>query len=68
VRLAGALGRPGFVLLPFTPDWRWLNGREKSPWYPSLRPIRQPGPRDWAGVMRQVRAALTASLEHAPIR
>ena len=56
--LAGALARPAFVLLPFTPDWRWLRGREDSPWYPTLRLFRQQSPRDWDGVMRQVRAAL----------
>jgi tetratricopeptide (TPR) repeat protein len=56
--LAGALARPTFVLVPFTPDWRWLRGREDSPWYPTLRLFRQETPRDWAGVVRRVRAAL----------
>ena len=39
--LAGALGRPTWILLPWTPDYRWLLDREDSPWYPSVRLFRQ---------------------------
>ncbi|MGC2271746.1 MAG: tetratricopeptide repeat protein, partial [Candidatus Sulfotelmatobacter sp.] len=45
--LAGALGIPTWVLLPFAPDWRWLQAREDSPWYPTLRLFRQPQRADW---------------------
>ncbi|HEY1542668.1 MAG TPA: tetratricopeptide repeat protein, partial [Xanthobacteraceae bacterium] len=58
VHLAGALGRPCWVLLPFSPDWRWLTEREDSPWYPSLRLFRQRQVSDWDGVIARVRAAL----------
>lgn len=60
--LAGALGRPAFVLLPYTPDWRWLAWREDSPWYPSLRLFRQQAPRDWSGVVTRLHAAIAALL------
>ncbi len=56
--LAGALARPCFVLLPFTPDWRWLNRRDDTPWYPTLRLFRQTRPADWKGVVERVRAAI----------
>jgi len=56
--LAGALGRPAWVLLPFIPDWRWLMEREDSPWYPSLRLFRQPARGDWPGAIAQVSKAL----------
>ncbi len=49
--LAGALGRPTWILLPFAPDWRWLLERRDSPWYASARLYRQPKPRDWAAVI-----------------
>ena len=42
--LAGALGKPVWVLLPFSPDWRWLLEREDSPWYPTMRLFRQDKP------------------------
>ena len=56
--LAGALARPTWVLLPFVAEWRWLIGRDSSPWYPTARLFRQAVPGDWAGVIAGVRAAL----------
>ena len=60
VHLAGALGRPCWVMLPFSPDWRWLLEREDSPWYPTLRLFRQPGPGDWDGVIARLRGEIGA--------
>jgi tetratricopeptide (TPR) repeat protein len=56
--LAGALGRPVWLLLPNAPDWRWLLEREDSPWYPTARLFRQRKAGDWSGVARQVATAL----------
>ena len=56
--LAGALGKPVFVLLSCNPDWRWLTQRNDSPWYPTARLFRQPRPGDWQTVIRLVAAAL----------
>lgn len=60
--LAGALGRPVILLVPYTPDWRWLACREDSPWYPSMRLVRQPAPRDWRSVMQRVHDMLAQIL------
>ena len=60
--LAGAAGRPVWSLLAFAPDWRWLLGRDDTPWYPTMRLFRQPAPNDWAGVFRDVRCALAAQV------
>lgn len=56
--LAGALGRPVWILLPFAPDWRWLLDREDSPWYPTARLFRQPATGDWDSVIERVRDEL----------
>lgn len=56
--LAGALGKPLCVLLPWLPDWRWMLEREDSPWYPSARLYRQPQPRDWDAPLQRVREHL----------
>ena len=58
--LAGALGRPVWTVLPFAPDWRWLEHGVCTPWYPTMRLFRQERPGDWTGVMRLVRTALAA--------
>jgi ADP-heptose:LPS heptosyltransferase len=57
--LAGGLGIPVWVLLPFAPDWRWLTDRPDSPWYPTARLFRQPRIGDWQSVIDQVKQALT---------
>jgi ADP-heptose:LPS heptosyltransferase len=56
--LAGAMGRPAWVLLASPNDWRWMHEREGSPWYPSLRLFRQSVPGNWAEVVGRVAAAL----------
>lgn len=56
--LAGALAKPVWIMLPFNSDWRWLSGREDSPWYPTARLFRQPAPGDWDSVVRSVAASL----------
>jgi hypothetical protein len=56
--LAGTLGRPTWVMLPHVGDWRWLDGRDDSPWYPSVRLFRQDETRDYADVVERVRAEL----------
>jgi tetratricopeptide (TPR) repeat protein len=58
--LAGALGRPTWILLPWTPDYRWLLDRDDSPWYPSARLFRQDERRDYAKVLDRVRTELLA--------
>ena len=56
--LAGAMGKPVWLLLPFAPDWRWMLERVDTPWYPSMRIFRQSRPGDWDGVLDAVEQAL----------
>lgn len=64
--LAGALGRPLWLLLAYTPDWRWLLDRDDSPWYPSARLFRQRSPGDWDEVLGRVADELRGMTE-APL-
>jgi tetratricopeptide (TPR) repeat protein len=57
--LAGALGKPVWIVLPFNPGWRWLRDRNDSPWYASAKLYRQKSIGDWAGVFERVRADLS---------
>jgi tetratricopeptide (TPR) repeat protein len=52
--LAGAMGRPVWIMLGFAPDWRFAHDREQSSWYPTARLFRQNAPGDWAGVIERV--------------
>ncbi len=57
--LAGAMGKDVYIMLPFTSDWRWLEGRADTPWYPTARLFRPPAPRDWDAVATAVAGAMT---------
>ena len=56
--LAGAMGRPVWVLVPFSPDWRWTRDGETTPWYPTTRLFRQVSLGDWDSVIAGVAAEL----------
>jgi tetratricopeptide (TPR) repeat protein len=58
--LAGAMGRPTWIMLPYVPDYRWLLDRGDSPWYPTVRLFRQDTMRDYAPVLDHIRAELGA--------
>ena len=60
--LAGAMGKPVWILLPFDSDWRWLLDRDDSPWYPTARLFRQPVQHDWDSVIATVRTELAREL------
>jgi cytochrome P450 len=64
--VAGALGKPVWILSRFDACWRWLTERDDSPWYPSARLWRQPEPGDWSGVVAKVAAALRDLVRLAP--
>ena len=51
--LAGAMGKPVWILLPQLADWRWMQDMETTPWYPTARLVRQTSPGDWAGVVER---------------
>jgi tetratricopeptide (TPR) repeat protein/ADP-heptose:LPS heptosyltransferase len=61
--LAGGLGCQVWILLPFTPDYRWMFDREDSPWYPTARLFRQTESRDWSGVVDRLSIELGAVIE-----
>lgn len=56
--LAGALGKPAWVMLQHAADWRWMTARDDSPWYPSVQLFRQPVPGDWESVINRLRLKL----------
>ena len=62
--LAGAMGKPVWVMLKSSPDWRWLLGRSDSPWYASARLYRQQTPGDWGDVVRSIVADLKKYFDH----
>ena len=66
--LSGALSCPTWILLPYTPDYRWLLDRDDSPWYPSMRLFRQDERRDYGRVLESVRAELSELSSSRPKR
>jgi tetratricopeptide (TPR) repeat protein len=62
--LAGALGKPSFLMLPFVSCWRWMMDREDTPWYPSTRLFRQGQPGNWADVISKVCQATRSLVSH----
>ncbi len=66
VHLAGALGRPAWLLLAYAADWRWMRDAERTRWYPSLRLFRQPAPGAWPDVIARVATRLAGG--NGPVR
>ncbi len=58
IHLAGAMGKKAYLLLPYTPEWRWLLERSDSPWYKTVKIFRQPKKGEWSSVMNDVRSEL----------
>jgi ADP-heptose:LPS heptosyltransferase len=66
--LSGTLGKSTLMLLPFNPDWRWLLDREDSPWYPTLRLLRQEGIDDWGSAFSNLRDQLPCVADNVASR
>jgi len=67
IHLAGALGKPVWVLLQYVPDWRWLIDRVDTPWYPTARLFWQDVTRTWNPVVAQVNEALNDFVSRRPV-
>lgn len=65
--LAGALGRPSWVMLPQAPDWRWMLVREDSPWYPKMKLLRLKKPDAWLNLMERIGSALEKYCRRLPV-
>src|SRR5881392_3245104 len=65
--LAGALGVRTWTLLPANADWRWMEDRDDSPWYPTMRLFRQQRAGDWRPVIERVRTALATIAPHGRV-
>ena len=63
--LAGAIGRPVWNLITYVPDWRWMMGRQDTPWYPTMRLFRQSAVGDWDAVVAGVGKALAMGLNES---
>jgi hypothetical protein len=57
------MGLPVWIMLPHLADWRWLEDRRDSPWYPTARLFRQPASGDWVSLIAEVRGALPTLIE-----
>jgi ADP-heptose:LPS heptosyltransferase len=66
--LAGAMGKAVALLIPFSPDWRWLLGRSDSPWYPTMRIFRQSAVGDWTAPVERLREELIGVARRGPRR
>jgi hypothetical protein len=66
--LAGAMGKATALLVPFSPDWRWLLNRADSPWYPSIRIFRQAAPGDWRELAARLRDEVCDAAERRTAR
>jgi hypothetical protein len=66
--LAGALGVPVWLLLPYAANWRWLLDRADNPWYGSMHLFRQPSPGDWQPAIEAVREALASAIGPSGVR
>jgi tetratricopeptide (TPR) repeat protein len=64
--LAGAMGKPVWILLPFEADWRWLSNRNDSPWYPTMRLFRQVQPGNWGEVLQNIESTLWELIHRSP--
>jgi len=65
--LAGAMGKPVWVLIPFRPDYRWRLDRQDTPWYPTMRLFRQKRPGDWSEPIERIAEALDEAVRSATV-
>jgi tetratricopeptide (TPR) repeat protein len=65
--LAGALGKPMFLVIPFMPDWRWMLGRSDSPWYPTMEIFRHPSPGNCAAAVQALKQGIIESAKSLPL-
>ena len=64
--LAGAMGVPVWVLIPFIADWRWAMNRSDTPWYPTMRLYRQPQAKDWHSAVLKMKGSLVSDWASKP--